>query len=233
MGIIWMIIQGICIGWIVTMLADYLPRFAATQQPIETERKLLRIPAWWGMITRNKHAMVQDDFKIDLAVEVLGGLVFGVLAYAYGFNRQVVLLGGFFIFFLLIGLIDIKYRLILNILVYPAIMLTILFQLWFVPSSGLAMILGGGLAFGVFYVTAWLRPGDLGGGDVKLAGLLGLIFGFPGILWVLLIGTFTGGINLFVLSRIRQGQGKLYMPYAPFLCLGAMVALVYNPSLFV
>ncbi|MEI2611214.1 MAG: A24 family peptidase [Candidatus Promineifilaceae bacterium] len=129
------------------------------------------------------------------------------------------------LFFLLIALIDSKYRLIPNRLVYPALLLTLLGQYWRGSQPFGVVLLGGGLAFTTFALAAWLRPGQLGGGDVKLAALIGCLFGFPAVLWPLLIGIVTGGLAAALL--LYQGYNRHYqIPYAPFLCLGVFLALL-------
>lgn len=129
------------------------------------------------------------------------------------------------LFFLLIALIDGKYRLVPNRLIYPALLLTLLGQFWLGPQSVIVFLLGGGLAFTTFALVAWLRPGQLGGGDVKLAALIGFLFGFPDVVFPLLIGVILGGLAAAFL--LHRGYGRQHqMAYAPFLCLGVFLALL-------
>ncbi len=131
------------------------------------------------------------------------------------------------LFFLLIALIDGKYRLIPNRLLYPALLLTLLGQLWFGSQSANVIILGGGLAFTTFALVAWLRPGQLGGGDVKLAALIGCLFGFPDVLFPLLFGVVLGGLAAAFL--LHRGYSRHHqIPYGPFLCLGVFLALLFR-----
>jgi leader peptidase (prepilin peptidase)/N-methyltransferase len=225
MVVIAMIGLGIVVGWAVTILADYLPRFAV-EPPADRQAARPRVPALWKLVTNQRGA----DFRLNLAAELIAGIGFGLLPAVYGPTGNMAFLAAAFGFFLLVSVIDLKYRLVLNVMMYPAMILVGVYHV-LTGTSLLHIALGGLLAFGVFYLTARLRPGDLGGGDVKLAALLGLVFGFPGILWALLVGTGLGAIVLVV--RARSQPGKAYYAYAPFLCLGAMVALVYNPFILV
>ncbi|MCB9420324.1 MAG: prepilin peptidase [Ardenticatenaceae bacterium] len=139
---------------------------------------------------------------------------------------------------ILIAVIDLRYRLIFNLMMYPAIVLVLLFHLFFSGRSLLVTLLGGLFAFFIFYFTLLLRPGDLGGGDVKLALLIGLALGFPTVLWALLLGVGSGAVTAVTLLLIgRQSKKQVWnrksqIPYAPFLCLGAILALLYNPFPF-
>lgn len=129
------------------------------------------------------------------------------------------------LFFLLVALIDSKYHLIPNRLVYPALFLTLIGQFTWGSQPASIILLGGGLAFITFALVAWLRPGQLGGGDVKLAALIGCLFGFPGVLFPLLIGVAAGGLAAAIL--LHRGYSHQHLiPYGPFLCLGVFLALL-------
>jgi leader peptidase (prepilin peptidase)/N-methyltransferase len=80
-----------------------------------------------------------------------------------------------------------------------------------------------------YLVLALLRPGELGFGDVKLAGLIGLVLGWLG--WrELAIGALSGpalgAAVALVLVAARRGKGRNTLPFAPFLVVGALVAIL-------
>jgi len=80
-----------------------------------------------------------------------------------------------------------------------------------------------------FLLGALLRRGSIGGGDVKLAALIGLMAGYPLVLWPISIAIAAGGIVSIAFIFTRYGHPEDQVPYAPFLCLGAVVSLLYNP----
>lgn len=217
-------LSGLLLGWLVNMASDVLPRFA--NSPVATPGAL-RPPALLALVARRREAWQ----PLHLGVEIVSALVMAYLWSAFGLSTPLALLGGSYLFFLLIALIDIKYRLVLNVVVYPAIILVILAQMFVLRHNMLAVILGGGLAFAIFFLTATLKPGQLGMGDVKLAALIGFTFGFPQVLWAFLVGAGAGAAVAVALLLSRRGGRASTMPYAPFLCLGAMAALLYNPLL--
>ncbi len=202
MDLLWLIL-GFLLGWLLNWLSDFLPcRLAKTPRPANLRGRAAGLPWMIGAMT-------------------------AVACYYFGLRGQWVSLV-LYAFFLLIALIDGKHRLVLNVLVYPAIALTLVYHLVAGGQSWTAVGLGGGLALAAFVLAAWLRPGDLGGGDVKLAALIGLIFGFPGVLWPLLLGVGLGGLAAAYL--LLRGYGRRYhIPYAPFLSLGVFIALLYTP----
>jgi len=64
----------------------------------------------------------------------------------------------------------------------------------------------------------------MGGGDVKLAALLGAIAGVPGVLAALSVAVISGACAAVALSAMRRGGGAI--PYGPFLAAGAVLAMV-------
>jgi leader peptidase (prepilin peptidase)/N-methyltransferase len=72
----------------------------------------------------------------------------------------------------------------------------------------------------------------LGGGDVYLAGVLGLMLGWPFILRALLLGILLGGLISFLfiaalLVRRRYSSEALmtFIPYGPYFIIGAFYML--------
>ncbi len=129
-------------------------------------------------------------------------------------------------FLLLLTIIDIQYRLILNLLIVPALFLALGTNLVLLQQPPLTILLGGVFAFGIFYATALVRPGELGGGDVKLALLIGLVLGFPHVLYALMSGALLGATVALWLRFVQKRSWGSTIPYAPFLCAGAAAVLL-------
>ncbi len=131
------------------------------------------------------------------------------------------------IFLIVVALLDLRYRIVPNRLVYPAAVVALTGRLLLYGAPDALTALGAGMgAFGLFFLAGWVSPGGLGGGDIKLAGLIGFLTGFPGIFVALIVAVTSGGLAAGAL--IASGK-RDPIPYAPFLCLGALVALIWNP----
>jgi leader peptidase (prepilin peptidase) / N-methyltransferase len=90
------------------------------------------------------------------------------------------------------------------------------------PERGLAALGGGGFLL----AAALIRPGAMGLGDVKLAGVLGLYLG-RGVAAALLVAFVSGSLlGLALIARHGWAARSRTIPFAPFLPLGALVALV-------
>ena len=94
-------------------------------------------------------------------------------------------------------------------------------------SMWIGALVGGGLLL----VLAIISQGGMGGGDVKFAAALGFWLGWPGILLGLFIGFVAGGaISLLLLATGLRGR-KDFIPFGPFIALGAWIALLYGKNI--
>jgi leader peptidase (prepilin peptidase)/N-methyltransferase len=95
-------------------------------------------------------------------------------------------------------------------------------------ALGRALLAGLALA-GAYLLLALVRPGQLGGGDIKLAGIAGLALGWLG--WPILIA---GAALGFVLSALvslallaaRRVTLRSEICFGPFLIGGALLAML-------
>lgn len=98
-------------------------------------------------------------------------------------------------------------------------------SLGFSQPLPLAALAGGLLGLGAFWLLARVRPGALGRGDIKLAGLIGLLIGFPGVVAALLAGMILGGVAALALVHSGRATTTQTMAYAPYLVIGAWAAM--------
>ena len=134
---------------------------------------------------------------------------------------------------IVVSFIDLRHRLILNRVTYPAFIVAFALTPIFTPSDYMHTLLGaafGGTIFGLVYAAGYLiyRKAAIALGDVKLAILLGAMFGFPRIFVVLLLGTLFGAIGSIGVMATRRGTRHDFMPYGPALCLGAFVSFLVD-----
>jgi prepilin signal peptidase PulO-like enzyme (type II secretory pathway) len=129
-------------------------------------------------------------------------------------------------FLLTVAVIDLERRRVLNVMLAPAAVVALLASLLPGPPSLLSAVVGGAAGFGFFFLIALIGRGKMGAGDVKLAGVIGLMIGFPAAIIALIIGIFLGGAAAIILLITRRAGRKSYFAYAPYLALGALVILL-------
>lgn len=93
----------------------------------------------------------------------------------------------------------------------------------------LLTVVGGALGLFAFYLLLrMLRPGAMGGGDVKLAGVVGAYLGYFGVETILagaLAGFVLGGIGGVVLLLSRRARVGTAIAFGPWMLAGAWFAI--------
>ncbi|HEY0373339.1 MAG TPA: prepilin peptidase [Amnibacterium sp.] len=96
------------------------------------------------------------------------------------------------------------------------------------------VVIGGAGSFLFYYLLRVLKPGGMGLGDVKLAGVLGLYLGQAG-LGQLLVGTFAafvlGGVAGIALILARRSTRRSTIPFGPWMLGGAWIGILAGAPL--
>jgi leader peptidase (prepilin peptidase)/N-methyltransferase len=135
--------------------------------------------------------------------------------------------------FALVLITDLERKLILNVVLFPAILLAIVASLLTPGMTWWSALAGGAVGFVFFLVAALVGnalfgSGALGGGDVKLAAFVGLITGFPLVVEALVLTILIGAAVSLVLLVARVRGLSDPIPYGPFLVAGAVVTLLWG-----
>ena len=175
-----------------------------------------------------------------VVVELATGLLFTVVYLRFGLGPDFIALSAGGALLVVVALIDFERGLILNKIVYPTTLVLIaVAPFWaemslersFLSSDSMLASLSNSLLSGVgaFLVVLGiilLYPQSMGGGDVKLAGVIGLLVGYPSVLVALWVATVSGGLVAIPLLVSGKRGRKDAMPFGPFLSLGALVGLL-------
>ncbi|HEY7983314.1 MAG TPA: A24 family peptidase [Ktedonobacterales bacterium] len=127
--------------------------------------------------------------------------------------------------------IDLEHHLILDVVTYPTAAAMVLAALLLDRKALAAMAVGAVIAGGLFLAFYWLgrllyHEEALGFGDVKLAALVGIAIGWPGIVSALFLAALFGAAISMALLGLGRVSARTYIPFGTFLSVGAAVALV-------
>lgn len=164
-------------------------------------------------------------------VELATGAALVFLLWHFGLSWRFALVSVYTCLLLVLTVIDLEKGLILNVIVYPAALAALAIG-FFLPEFVIYKgILGGAIGFAALMLVALIFRGGMGWGDVKMAGLIGLMTGYPSVFAALLAGIIAGGIAAVVLMLIGKKSRKDAIPFGPFLALGSFVALIWGHQL--
>lgn len=235
MGILFFLL-GLATGSFLNVCIDRLPRRESIVLPpshcdvCQHRLKLLElVPLLSYLYLKGKchYCGASIHYRMPL-VETLTGLIFVLLWNHYGFSIELLLAILFACLFMVVVVIDIEHHLILNRLVYPAIAFAFLVPI-LTPDYGIIpAVIGGAIGAGMLLPLAFLFPSGMGGGDVKLAALIGLLVGFPQVFIALLIAFVIGGAvgGGLILAKLRGRKDAI--PLAPFLTAGLIITVLYG-----
>jgi leader peptidase (prepilin peptidase)/N-methyltransferase len=159
----------------------------------------------------------------DLAIELATALLLVGCVLAFGFSLQTAAAAIACGTFVVVTATDIERRIVPNRVVVPAAAAVLALQTASHPSPEWA--LGAVGAAGFLFLAALAYPGGMGMGDVKLALLIGALLGVTTPVG-LMLGLFLALVpSLVLFARHGMGARRLAIPFAPFLCAGAVIAL--------
>jgi leader peptidase (prepilin peptidase) / N-methyltransferase len=163
---------------------------------------------------------------------------FFLMAYKlYGISFHSLIAAIFFSMLLVVTLIDFEFYIIPDRITYPGMVLGLALS-WVnplvTPLEALIGLLAGGASL---YLLAMLgdllfKKESLGGGDIKLAAMLGAFLGWKNIIFIFFGAAVFGLIYalLQMAASRKQGAGRM-IPFGPFLSLAAIVALFFGEAL--
>ena len=178
-------------------------------------------------------------------VELLMGLLSVGLYYRFGFGFVFFVSFVFAAALIVISFIDLDVRIVPDVVSLPGIILGLAFSvvgyfffrdgLTIIPSplsSLIGMVAGGGFLLATAWIYEKITGVDgMGGGDIKLLAMIGAFLGWPAIPVTLFIASLLGSV-VGITCMVLTGAGRrLALPFAPFLCSGALIFLFYGEQI--
>ncbi len=164
-------------------------------------------------------------------IELANAAAWVLVSLRFGFAPESLIYCAFASVLLVGAMIDIDTMLVppsltVFILVLGAVSLFVLHDVPFYERLiGLAV---GGLPF---LLVAVVTRGGMGGGDIKLMAVCGLVLGWKLVLLSLLVSVVAGGVYAAVLLLTKRSKKGAEMPLVPFLSGGMFVCLLWGGQL--
>ena len=158
---------------------------------------------------------------------VTGGL-FALSFYMLGLSVELIVALLFVSLLVIITVSDIAYMIIPNKVLLPfavvlfGLRLVIPLEIWW------DSILGAVVGFLILYLIAVVSKGGMGGGDIKLFFVIGLVLGTTNTLVTLFLAALIGSIaGMIILKRSGQGR-KTPVAFGPSIALAAVIAYFWG-----
>lgn len=184
------------------------------------------------------------------AVELLTAFLFSITVAKVGPEGRTLVLWAFFSALIVLILIDLKERILPNVITLPGILAGLACSLisqvddgtakgllglfgWVVSSvrlySFLDSIIGVLVCGGFLWLVAEVyfrirRIEGLGFGDIKLMGMVGAFLGLKLALFTIMLGSFLGAVIGFAFIKLTGKDSRYELPFGSFLGVAAIVA---------
>jgi leader peptidase (prepilin peptidase)/N-methyltransferase len=232
-------ILGAVIGSFLNVVIDRLPGQSSIISPSshcpQCKKRIAAydlIPILSYLLLRGRCRNCKEKIPLRvLVVEILTAIVFWLIWRDYGVSWQSLLFSLYSAILIAISFIDLEHQRVLNVLIYPAIGLALAMIPVFHLADWWRYLAGALLGFGILFLIAFLAPGAMGMGDVKLTIFLGLIVGFPTILISLFLAFVVGGLTAGTLLAIKKIGRKDTVAFGPYLSLGGWISMLYGEQL--
>ena len=170
-------------------------------------------------------------------VEALNGVLYSLAVYYFSISEASMVYMVFLSLLVIVVFIDIDHQIIPNVITFPGIILGFAasFVIPWLPwqESGLGILLGAGLLGAVaFGYKLFTGKEGMGMGDLKLLAMIGAFLGWKAILPVVFIASMAGTFIGVPLMIAKGSDGKLALPFGPFLSLAAFIYLFWWGPIF-
>lgn len=163
-------------------------------------------------------------------IEIVTGLLFAISFYLYGFSYEFYACIIIFSLLMLIFITDFKYMIILDSsLIISSVLILLLKWYFFGIKTMLLSLLSGLIIFALMF--AILKIGNiifkresLGGGDVKLSFVIGVVLGFKLCLAALILSSFLAFPYAFAVMYLGNDKE---LPFGPFLASSMVIIFLF------
>jgi leader peptidase (prepilin peptidase)/N-methyltransferase len=234
-------LMGACFGSFINVLIDRIPAEKSIISPPShcdaCHRRLSGldlVPVFSYIVLRGRCRYCGAKIPVNVLLVELGcGLWTAFLFWSRGLTAEFAAITFFSYVFIVIGMIDLKHKLVFSGVVYPAIGVALLLNA-FVMERGIINSLEGAGVGAVIILLPFLltRGAGMGFGDVEIAVLIGLVTGFAEVMVPIVGGIVLGGVTAILLLVTRIKGRKDVIPFGPFLSFAAIIAMVWGPDIF-
>jgi leader peptidase (prepilin peptidase)/N-methyltransferase len=194
------------------------------------------IPVLSYLFLRGKcrHCRTRIKLRYPL-VEALSALLALALYTRFGLSTVFVIYYLFACALIVVTFIDLDFQIIPDRISLGGIAVGLVLVYWLPISYKDALIglaVGAGslmlIIYGYYFLTK--RQG-MGGGDVKLLGMIGVFTGWQGVAFTIFTASLIGSVVGLTWIAVQGKDMKAAIPFGPFLSLGALIYLFWGPPL--
>src|SRR4030066_184341 len=211
--------------------ASHCPKCHTTIKPKDN------IPLLSYILLKGKCRNCKTKISIQYPmVEFLSGLIYLIIYLIYGLSVQTLIYIILSSALIISAFIDLNEQIIPDVISLPGIVTGFIIS-FFVPyisfiNSALGVVVGGGIILVISLGGSVIYKKEaMGGGDVKLAAMIGAFLGWRYIIISLFLGFFLGALAgiILIIAKIKKREDVI--PFGPFIVLGSLITLLWGEQI--
>ena len=164
-------------------------------------------------------------------IELFTALLFVYSYLELGFDLELITAFIFISMLMIIFVTDMIYMLIPNKILLFFLPIILLMRIISPLNPWYDALTGPVLGFTLLAIIIIISKGGMGGGDMKLFGVLGLVLGWKGVLFTLFLASILGSIIGMVLIKVRRINHKQPIPFGPYIIIAALISYFFGNEL--
>lgn len=230
-------VLGLAAGSFLNVCIWRLPRKLSVVSPGSMCPSCERRLQWWELIPVVSYVVLGGRCRTCRAaispvyplVEAGTALLFAGSLWAWGWSLRALAVGVFGTLLIVSGFVDLRHRIIPDAVTLPGIAAGLVFSALDPGVGLLGAVLGVALGGGFLLAVAAVTNGGMGGGDIKLAAMMGAFLGWAGLLVAMLTGFVAGALVGGALMLAGRKGRRDFIAFGPFLAAGALAAAFWGP----
>lgn len=163
--------------------------------------------------------------------ELITALLFVYSYITLGFQLELVIAWIFISILVSITISDLHTKLIPNKIIFPGMIVFLILRIFTHPLPYTDYLIGFLVGGGIFYFIAIISRGGMGGGDIKLLAMIGLVLGWQLTLVTILLSSVIGVVFSGILLLLGKIKRKEPIPFGPYIALAAVIAYFWGDQL--
>jgi leader peptidase (prepilin peptidase)/N-methyltransferase len=184
---------------------------------------------------RCRYCNTPISFRYPL-VEFMSGIAAVNVLFMSGVTLEGLIYFVFISSLVVITFIDIDHKIIPDIITLPGIPIGLVAS-FALPAltfkeSLLGLLIGGGSLLCVAWAYTLITHKDgMGGGDIKLLGMIGTIIGWKGVIFTIFVSSMVGTCVGMIMILVKGKNMKFAIPFGPFLSIGAILYIFFGEKI--
>lgn len=164
-------------------------------------------------------------------MELITGILFAVTPFIVGWGFELLFSYVFISLLVIITVSDLAYMIIPDKILIIFASIFIVLQFIVGDRQWLDSLLGVIIGFGLLLMIALISKGGMGGGDIKLFALLGLILGVKLVILAFFFSVIYGALIGMLLMLLGIMKKRQPIPFGPFIAAGALTAYYFGEKI--